>query len=113
MQALDNKRYKISEVSAMLDLPPYLLRQWESKIPQLNPKRDRAGRRYYLATDIDIARRLKYLIRHEKMTISGARVRLAQELHGAGKPATRQEAIDLLDKIETEVRAMLDLIDSV
>jgi len=107
-----HRRYRIREVSEMTGIATHLLRQWEEKIPQLKPKRDRANRRYYTAADIDIARRINYLLHHEKMTVEGARLRLAQELHGEGRPRTRQEAVDLLDRIEDEVRAMLDLLDS-
>jgi len=108
-----DRRYRIGEVAEMTGVAPHLLRQWEAKFPQLKPKRDRAGRRYFTAADIDIVRRINYLLRHDKMTVKGARVRLAQELHGEGRPRTNQEAIDLLDKIQEEVRAMLDILDSV
>jgi len=105
------RRYRIGEVSAKTGIAIHLLRQWEDKIPHLKPKRDRANRRYYMQSDIDIARRINYLLRHEKMTIEGARLRLAQELYGEGRPKTRQETIDLLDKVQDEVRAMLGLLD--
>jgi len=111
MQTNPNRRYSISEVSEMLDVGPHLLRQWEERFPQLKPDRSPTGRRYYNANDIDIARRIKYLIRHEKMTIKGARIRLAQELHGEGRPRLRKEMIDLAERIQEEVRAMLDLLD--
>jgi DNA-binding transcriptional MerR regulator len=112
MSVAPGRRYGIGEVSDMVGVPTHVLRQWEAKFPQLNPKRDSAGRRRYLEKDIDITRRIKQLLRHEKMTIQGARIRLAQELHGEGRPKTRQETIDLIDKIQEEVRAMLDLLDS-
>ena len=105
-----DKRYKIGKVSEMTGVAPHVLRQWEAKFPQLKPKRDRANRRYYTAADINIVRRLKTVLWHEKMTAKGARIRLAQELHGEGRPKTRQEAIEILDKLEDEVRAMLDLL---
>ncbi len=106
-----NRRYSISEVSKMIDVAPHLLRQWEARFPQLKPGRSPTGRRYYTMADIDIARRIKYLRRHEKMTMEGARIRLARELHGQGRPETRQEMIDLAEEIQEEIRAMLDLLD--
>ena len=112
MAELADRRYTISEVQELLDVPAHLLRQWEGRIPQLKPRRDRANRRYYTRDDIAIARRIKHLVRHEKMTLDGARIRLAQEIRGEGRPKTNQEAVDLLDKIETEVRAMLNLLNT-
>ncbi len=106
------RRLKISEVSELTHIAPHLLRQWEAKFPQLHPRRDRSGRRYYLKRDVEIIRRIHFLLRHEKMTIDGARLRLAQELHGEGRPKTNQEVIDLLDKINDEVRDMMDLLDT-
>ncbi len=112
IEPVADRRYGIGEVSEMVGVPAYTLRQWESKVPQLNPKRNRAKCRYYMAADIAIVRRLKWLVKHEKMTIEGARLWIAQELHGEGRPRTNQEAVDLLDKIEDEVRAMLAILDS-
>ena len=112
MAELEDRRYKISEVSRMLDVPLHVLRRWESRIPQLKPQRDRAGRRYYSRQDIAIARRIKHLRRHQKLTTDGVRLLLAQELHGPGRPESNQDVVDLLDKIEAEVRALLNLLDS-
>ncbi|MBN2308330.1 MAG: MerR family transcriptional regulator [Candidatus Hydrogenedentes bacterium] len=105
------RRHKISEVSEITGVPIHVLRQWEERFPQLRPSRDRANRRFYLAADIAIVRRIKQLLWHEKMTTQGARTRLAQELRGMGRPQTRQEAVELVDRIEEEIRAMLDLLN--
>ncbi len=107
------RRMSIGEVSELTDVPVHVLRQWEEKIPQLNPRRDRANRRYYLEKDVAIVRRIKHLVRHEKMGLDGVKIRIAQELHGEGRPRTRREAIDLVDRIEAEIRAMQALLDSV
>ncbi|MBL7650024.1 MAG: MerR family transcriptional regulator [Candidatus Hydrogenedentes bacterium] len=107
------RRMSIGEVSELTDVPVHVLRQWEEKITQLNPKRDRANRRYYLEKDVAIVRRIKHLVRHEKMGLEGVKIRIAQELHGEGRPRTRREAIDLVDRIEAEIRAMQALLDSV
>lgn len=112
MKPLEDKRYSISEVGELLDLPGYVLRQWETRFPQLKPQRNHAKQRYYLLKDIEIVRRIKQLLRHEGMTTEGAIKRLSQELYGAGKPQTNQDVLDLLDKIEDEARAMMHLLDS-
>jgi DNA-binding transcriptional MerR regulator len=109
---LPERRLRISEVSEMTGVAIHLLRQWEEKIPQLKPRRNRANRRYYLEKDVAIVRRIKHLVRHEKMGLDGVKIRIAQEIHGEGRPRTRQEAIDLVDRIESEVRSMLTLLDS-
>ena len=112
MEELPDRWFSISEVSELVDVPIYVLRHWEAHLPHLRPKRNpRSNRRLYSRTDIEIVRRIKQLLRHEKMTLDGVRLKLAEELHGDGKPKTRQSAIDLLDKIEAETRRLLDLLD--
>ncbi|MBI5092950.1 MAG: MerR family transcriptional regulator [Candidatus Hydrogenedentes bacterium] len=110
MARLEDKRYPISAVAKELSVPPHLLRQWEEKFTQLKPRRDNAGRRYYLKADIEIARRIKQLLRHEQLTSKGASKRITQELIGEGRPKTKQEAVDLLDALESEIRGLLDLL---
>jgi len=104
---VDGRRYKISEVSEMVDVPVYLLRQWEKRFARLKPKRDHVGRRYYDLRDIDIVRRIKYLLRHEGMTTDGVEKCLDREFHVAGRPRSMKDAMDLINKIESEAYAML------
>lgn len=105
------KRYSIGEVSEMLDVPVYVLRQWEDRFPQLKPKRDRVKRRYYLQADIEIARRIKQLLRYEKLSAEGVRLRLTQELHIEGRPKTRKELLDLVDAVQNDIRDILHVMD--
>ena len=112
MPERDGRYYRISEVSELTGVPTHVLRQWEDRFRQLKPNRNRANRRRYTAADIEIVRRIKQLLWIEKMTTEGARRRLAEELRGEGRPQTRQEAIELIDAIEREVRDMIDLLDS-
>ncbi len=111
MSALEDRRYRISEVSDLTEVPVHVLRQWEARFPQLKPKRDRSNRRYYMPDDIGIVRRIKELVRHEKLTTQGARLRLSQELYGEGRPKSNAETRQLLGKIEDEARALLDMLD--
>jgi DNA-binding transcriptional MerR regulator len=103
--------YGIRAVSDLTGIPPHVLRQWEARYPQLKPKRDTRNNRTYTPADIEIIRRIKELTRHERLTTPGAKRRLSQELHGEGRPKTNAEILDLLDKIQDEVRAMLDILD--
>lgn len=105
------KRYTIREVSDLTDVPDYVLRQWERRFPELRPDRNRAKRRVYTQGDIAIIRRIKQLLRYEKLSTEGARIRLAQELKGEGRPKTRKEVIDLLDDMENQIRILLDSLD--
>lgn len=111
MPDLDDRRYGIAEVSELVGVQSHVLRQWETRFPPFKPRRDRANRRIYSVGDIEIARRIKQLLREEKMTSKGAAKRLEEELKGEGRPKTNTEALDLIDKIDQEVRAIVDILD--
>ena len=106
-----DRRYSISDVSEKTGVPGYTLRKWEKLFPMLRPHRNRANQRYYLEADIRIVERIKELLWVHNMNPEGARIRLAQELHGIGRPKTRREYIEILDRMEREIRDLLDLLD--
>jgi DNA-binding transcriptional MerR regulator len=61
----------ISEVSEELDIPPHVLRFWESKFPQLNPMKRGGGRRYYRPADVALLKGIRALLYDEGLTIKG------------------------------------------
>lgn len=113
MKAPTDRRYSIREVSELTGVAPHVLRQWEAKIPQLNPRRNRANRRYYLETHIELVRRIDHLLHEERLTLSGVMLRLGQRGHGEGRPALPLSANELLAQIQAEARALENLLDSV
>ena len=108
---LEDRYYAISEVSEITHVPIHVLRQWEDRFTQLKPKRSRTNRRQYTLRDIAIVQRIKQLHRQEKRGTTGVRRQLTMEMEGIGKPKTRQEARDLVDKIAAEARALLAVLD--
>ena len=61
----------IGEVADDLDLPPHVLRFWESKFPQLKPLKRGGGRRYYRPEDILLLRRIRQCLYQDGYTIRG------------------------------------------
>lgn len=112
MPPMEDRRYAIAEVSEIVGVPPHVLREWEKRIGSFAPKRDRTNQRYYSPRDIEIAQRIKQLVRNEGMTTEGAAKQLRRELAGEGKPRTNRDALELLDAIEADIRAMLDRLDA-
>jgi DNA-binding transcriptional MerR regulator len=108
---LDDRYYTISEVSKLANIPNHVLRQWEERFPALRPKRSSTNRRQYTARDIALIRRIIQLHRHEKRTTEGVRRQLRMELEGLGRPDTKQEVIDRIDRIAAEARSLLALLD--
>lgn len=71
--ALPEKTYKISQAAKLLDVKPYVLRFWESEVPELAPSRTPTGQRVYTEEQIDLIRRFKHLLYDQGLTIEGAK----------------------------------------
>jgi DNA-binding transcriptional MerR regulator len=77
--AAEKLYYRIGEVEQVTGVPSYVLRYWESEFKLLRPKKNPAGQRIYRQRDVDLVRRIKQLLYDERLTLEGAKKRLAQE----------------------------------
>ena len=77
-----DKIYKnIGEVVKILELrskkgnknPTHTLRYWEKEFKQLNPKILNGKRRYYDEKNINLLKKIKYLLKDQGMTINGVK----------------------------------------
>ena len=113
----------ISEVSAALDVPPHVLRFWESKFTNLRPLKRSGGRRYYRPDDVAVLTRIRDLLYKDGFTIKGAQRHLkskeAQAPDGvmvhstAGGDATYLAAIQaLLDSARKRLASLKSQLHS-
>jgi len=120
------------EVSGELDLPPHVLRFWESKFPEIKPLKRGGGRRYYRPEDVELLRQIRQLLYQEGYTIRGVQKLLreggprekdapamlfpldpaADPPSAAGAPAPSRQALQTaLEEVRRElleIRALLD-----
>jgi DNA-binding transcriptional MerR regulator len=61
----------ISEVADALNVPPHVLRFWESRFAQVKPVKRGGGRRYYRPEDVRLLRGIRGLLYDDGMTIKG------------------------------------------
>lgn len=114
-----SKFYKISEVSIYLDLVNplskkplnHILRYWEKEFRQLKPKKIN-NRRYYSTEQVEIIKKIKFLLKNKGMTISGAKKLLNLNINKLDdydldslkadyyKNALRNKSKNLLNKIK-------------
>ena len=88
--------YSIGEVSDLTNLEKHVLRYWESEFDELKPRKNRAGRRVYTEKDIEVVRRIQFLLKDAKYTLDGARQVLARDVSRAEDDAVmRQELVEL------------------
>ena len=81
MDKADQAYKTISEVAKILDLkvnkkgalPTHIIRFWETQFKQIKPKILNSNRRYYDEKNIDLLRKIKYLLKDQGMTINGVK----------------------------------------
>ncbi len=70
--------YTIGEVCNLLQLKPHVLRYWEKEFPSLRPKKKDGRNRKYSSKDIELLKKIQYMLYTQKFTIDGARKKLTE-----------------------------------
>ena len=104
----DKLYFRVKEVSQLADVPPYVLRFWETEFSRIRPKRTSSGQRLYRRQDVELILRIRHLLYEKKFTIEGARRYLAE---GDPKTSVRVERKALAD-IESGLRDLLRHLDA-
>lgn len=73
----ERRFYTVTQVCKKLGVEPYILRYWEEEFG-LTVKRNSAGRRMYSEEQVELLATIKHLVRHEKLTVKGAKRQLAK-----------------------------------
>ncbi len=101
----NNKYYRISQVSKMLNIPASTLRYWEKEFKQLKPLKSKNGIRYYNEKDIELLKKIIFMIKEKGYTIDGAKLSLKNINAKTG------DIITELISIKNDLKELLDLID--
>ena len=88
----------ISEVAEHLDIPPHVLRFWETKFSTLRPLKRSGGRRYYRPDDVALLERIRDLLYKDGFTIKGAQKHLDNRQSGGAPMATTAAATEGLSE---------------
>ncbi|MFD2262413.1 MerR family transcriptional regulator [Lacibacterium aquatile] len=94
----------ISEVATELDVPPHVLRFWESKFPQIKPLKRGGGRRYYRPEDVDLLKRIRELLYQDGYTIKGVQ-KLLKSPGAKVLPGEDDDGPDMVDGSELPMAA--------
>lgn len=103
----DKLFYRIGEVSRIAQVPPSVLRFWESEFPRIKPQRTDAGQRLYRRSDVELILSIKHLLYDRKFTIKGARQHLKRS-HADEKSA---ESSTVFKEIYAELKTIRDMLD--
>ena len=107
----DKLYYRIGEVEAIMEVPAYVLRYWESEFRLLRPKKNPAGQRLYRRRDLDLVLRIKTLLYDERLTLEGAKKRLVAESRGPAQMdlGVRGSALEAaLRRMRDQLRTLRD-----
>jgi DNA-binding transcriptional MerR regulator len=74
----DKLYFRISEVSKLTGLEPYVLRYWGSEFKSIKPIRTKSRHRLYRRRDLEVLFEIKKLLYEEKYTIAGAKKQLEE-----------------------------------
>ena len=81
---MDRLYYSIGEVAEMLGENVSLVRFWSDSFPKfVRPKRNAKGNRMYSKDDIDMLKRIYFLVKECGMTLEGAAKRLQVRQKGS------------------------------
>jgi len=109
MKIPDNKRYfRIGEVSRIIGVEPYVLRYWEGEFAQIRPSRADSKQRTYQKKDLETIFEIKRLLHDEKMTIEGAKKRLAAVKRAV---SDHSDPKDFIRYIKRELQDILEQLD--
>ena len=102
----DKLYFKVGEVSALIGVPAYVLRFWESEFKKIKPKRTPSGQRLYRKKDVELILKIKHLLYEKKFTIQGAKQHLKT------KPAEKKvkPSAKALKEIRRELKKIRDLL---
>jgi DNA-binding transcriptional MerR regulator len=108
----------ISEVAEALDVPPHVLRFWETRFAQVKPVKRGGGRRYYRPEDVRLLRGIRGLLYDDGMTIKGVqkilRERGIRHVIGLGTTAEPEpEPAPLPETAPEPVAAAAELVAAV
>lgn len=106
---LSKKYYSIGEIGELLGLPTSTLRYWESRFPELRPRRSHGGQRRYSPEDVERVRMVAFLVKEQGLHIDAAVQRLRVAPDGVSR---RAAAINRLHDIRNTLAALLATLNS-
>ena len=119
MNKSDDAYKTIGEVVRILDLknnkgkstPTHTIRFWEKKFSQIKPKILNGNRRYYDKKNINLLKKIKFLLKDQGMTINGVKKLLnsdnSNQLDEISNKTIRTD--DLINKITNISKIIKDL----
>ena len=104
--------YAIGEVCELFGIKPHVLRYWETQFDALSPPKNRSGNRVYRPRDLELIALIQHLVRDERYTLEGARVRIEElkQEGGAAELAERALEQSFVRTLRGELEELLEIL---
>ena len=103
MQELDKKFYKIGDVAKILELPESTLRYWETQFTIIKPRRNAKNIRFYTPNDIEIIRKIYYLVKEKGFKLDAAQAQIRANRDGVDK---RYDVVTRLKGVKEQLKEL-------
>ncbi|MFH0926389.1 MAG: MerR family transcriptional regulator [bacterium] len=115
--------FKIGEVSELTEVPPYVLRYWQSEFNLLRPIKNKTGQRVYRRKDVELVTQIKDLLYNEKYTIAGVKKKLCKEKKQSNNSLTKKKSVavegiimtrkEVLKRHKKELQEIMNILQGV
>ena len=100
--------YTIGEVADLLGESTSLVRFWSDNFSDfIHPSRNKKGNRQFSPDDVEMFKKIHYLVKERNMTLEGARKQLSSNAEGDDKRfeaiAKLKEIRSLLEEVRNEI----------
>ncbi len=102
--------FKIGEVAKLTELPPHVLRYWETEFSELAPRKHGNGQRIYRRREIELILEIRDLLHRQRFTIEGARKELRRRRFNR-EAVQRPDHWHLLHELRKEVDGLLAMLE--
>ncbi|MPM05151.1 hypothetical protein SDC9_51438 [bioreactor metagenome] len=96
--------YSIGEITERYKIRPSALHFWEKQFPELNPKRNKKGNRFYTEEDIVLLDMIYYLTKVKGYTLKGAKERIKADRKNIERNAAISATLNHLRDFLTELK---------
>lgn len=77
---MNNKEsFNIEEVCEIVGVKPHIIHYWETEFPHLRPVKNKSRQRIYSRKDVEVIRRIYFLLFEGKHSIEDSKIVLAKE----------------------------------
>ncbi len=104
-QDMEKLYYSIGEVAGILGESVSLVRFWTDTFSKyVKPARNAKGNRMYVEDEVEVLKRVHYLVRDCGLTLDGAAKKLSDDGEGVAKRAKAVESLKAIRTQLTEIR---------